>query len=312
MPRLIDDLRAARSVVMPHFVAPWQVGRWDDYARNVMGLVRNPDLPVLLIDNVAAYYFTGTDQEYWSLEKDFPNVAPPYPQFWMEHKMPREIVSKTEGVTDVTKWTPNGRVGMLFTACDPAQSKIEGDPPPGTKWIVWMELFVDYGSASNGIQGPQGATFLCVDAEGKVLDVPWMQSFAPQHLSHLMKHCMTWFHPGLLAVSFLHCKNVTLEDHAVDAPLAKKWRARHGFNPTPYRTLVIEPLKAILRHEGRAHEHGLARAMHICRGHFADYTQGRGLFGKLHGKFWMPSTVRGTKGKSAPPREIEVRIPPSL
>jgi hypothetical protein len=112
-----------------------------------------------------------------------------------------------------------------------------------------------------------------------------------------------------LAVSFLHCKNVTLVDHAVDAPLAKKWKARHGFSPTPYHTLVIEPLKAILRGQGGAGQGtGLAKAMHICRGHFADYREGRGLFGKYKQVVWIPSMVRGTKGKAAPPREMEIRV----
>ena len=311
MPRLIDDLRAAKSVVMPHFVAPWLQKKWDAYAQRVVDLIRDPQIPVLLIDNVAQYYFSGTDQEYWSLDKDFPNVAPPYPQFWMEHKLPHQIVSKTEGVTDLTELTPNGRVGMLFTACDPAQAQYgdQGRPPAETKWILWMEMFVDYGSAMEGIQGPHGATFVCVDAEGRVLTVPFMQSFALPGLEGLMKSCMTWFHPGFLAVSFLHCKNVVLEDHKVDAPLAKKWASKHGGQqPTAYKTLIIEPLKQILRKEGRSHEHGLQKALHICRGHFRDYREGRGLFGKYHGQFWMPSIVRGSKGDKAPPREIEVKI----
>jgi hypothetical protein len=107
----------------------------------------------------------------------------------------------------------------------------------------------------------------------------------------------------------MHCKNVAIIDHAVDKPLAKKWASKHGgLRPTRYKTLVIEPLKQVLRSEGRAEQHGLQKALHICRGHFADYTEGRGLFGKIHGKFWMPSTVRGTKGKSAPPREIVVKV----
>lgn len=308
MARLIDDLRAAGRITMPHYIAPWLVHKWDAYARQVMQIFRDPQLPVLLIENVAKYYFEENDQEYWSLDKDFPNMAPPYPQFWMEHKLPRQINSKTMGVTDVTKWTPNGRVGMLFTAVDPADAKAEGDPPAGTRWIVWMELFVDYGSAMDGIQGPHGATFVCIDAEGQLLGVPFMQSYAEPGMEQLMKSVMTWFHPGFLAVSFLHCKNVVLEEHVVDAPLQKKWRARHGFDQTPYHTLVIEPLKAILRKEGRAHEHGAVKAMHICRGHFADYREGRGLFGKYHGRYWMPSTVRGTKGKAAPPREMEVKV----
>jgi hypothetical protein len=37
---------------------------------------------------------------------------------------------------------------------------------------------------------------------------------------------------------------------------------------------VIEPLRQILRTQGRAHEHGIAKAMHICRGHLRDYREG--------------------------------------
>jgi hypothetical protein len=307
MARLIDDLRAAKSFCMPHFVAPRHHGRWTEYTARTLELFRNPELPVLLIDNVASYYFAGTDQEYWNLEKDFPNIAPPYPQFWLEHKLPRQIVSKTEGVTDLTRITPNGRVGMLFTVVAPENvSLYSGELPAGTRWLLWCDLWIDYGLGA-GITGPHGATFLCVDADGRLIDLPCMQSFASEELAPIMKAYMTWFYPGLLAISFLHCKNVTLVDHQVDAPLAKKWRGRHGFNPTGYHTLVIEPLKEILRTAGRAQEHGLAKAMHICRGHFADYRNGRGLFGKYKQVVWIPSMVRGTKGKAAP-REMEVRV----
>jgi hypothetical protein len=31
---------------------------------------------------------------------------------------------------------------------------------------------------------------------------------------------------------------------------------------------------------------GLPRALHIMRGHFKDYREGRGLFGKVHGMWW--------------------------
>ena len=31
------------------------------------------------------------------------------------------------------------------------------------------------------------------------------------------------------------------------------------------------------------------------------------VFGKYHGKYWMPSTVRGTKGKAAA-RVMEVKV----
>jgi hypothetical protein len=140
-----------------------------------------------------------------------------------------------------------------------------------------------------------------------------MASFGDESVSEVMKNIMAWYNPALLAISFLHCKNVQLVDHAVDRKLAKRYRERHGGTaPTGYKTLVIEPLKAILRGEGRAHEHGLAKAMHICCGHFKDYREGRGLFGKYKQLVWRPSVVRGTKrgtkGRGAPPREIEVKV----
>ena len=308
MPRLIDDLRATAKIGMPWFVEPSKETLWVDYAKRVLELVHDRTLPVLLIDNVAEYLYAGTDQEYWALDKDFPNIAPPFPMFWCEYKMVRTIHSKTEGDTDVSKWLPQGgRVGLLFTAVSREDAQGQGIPDDA-HWIYWCDMFTDYNKPKVTADGPQGATFLCVDAQGRAVSKPWMQTYCSEANAELMKHTMSWYNPVWLAISFLHCKNVQIIENAIDKPLAKKWAAKHGgLQPTSYKTLVIEPLKAILRNEGRAHEHGLQKAMHICRGHFADYTQGRGLFGKYHGKYWMPSTVRGTKGKAAA-RVMEVKV----
>jgi hypothetical protein len=308
MPRLIDEMRASGKVGMPHWVAPKLESAWIGYARKIMPLLSDLALPVLLIDNVAEYFYSGTDQEYWSLDEDFPNIAPPFPQFWVEFKLVRMIHSET-GDVDVSRVLPQGgRVGQLFTAIDPARARWEGELPEGTRWIYWCDMWVDYRRPGGGADGPYGATFVCVDAEGRAVGNPWMQSFAPASGNEdIMKSLMAWYNPALLAISFLHCKNVTMVDHVVDAKLAKRCYERQGYKPTGYKTLVIEPLKAILRQEGRAHEHGLAKAMHICRGHFRDYREGRGLFGKYHQLVWTPSVVRGTKG-SAAPREIKVKV----
>jgi hypothetical protein len=290
---------------MPRFVPPYRQRDWQHLAAKVHEIIKT-DLPVLLIDNVAEYFFT-CDQEYWSLEKDFPNLAPPYPAFWAEHKMVKKIHSKERGDTDVGSLVPKGRIGSLITAVD--RDNVQGeDIPEGTRWILWCELYVDYHARGVTAQGPHGSVFLAIDAEGKPLDRPWMNSFAPESLNEIMKSYITWFNPIFLAVSFLHCKNVTLIDNHVPASLAKKQARASGIAPCRYKTLVIEPLKAILRGEGQSGEVGLPKALHICRGHFRDYREGRGLFGKYHQLVWQPSIVRGTKGQSAPPREIEVKI----
>jgi hypothetical protein len=309
MPRLIDELRAADCrVLMPHWTERSKEQAWIDYARHAALAASDPAMPVLLLDNVANYFYNGTPQEHWSLDKDFPNIAPPFPKFWCEWRMVTKIHSEA-GDVDISQWLPQGgRVGQLFHAIEPKDCKGEGIPE-NARWIYWCDMWIDYSRPHVTADGPQGATFICVDAEGRAIGNPWMQSYGDEASAEILKNIMAWYNPALLAISFLHCRNVQLVDNAVDPKLAKRYRERHGgVNPTAYKTLIIEPLKAILRSEGRAHEHGLAKAMHICRGHFKDYREGRGLFGKYHQLVWQPSLVRGTKGKAAPAREIEVRV----
>lgn len=310
MPRLIDDIRAAGRMEKPWFVREDKVHEWGAHTEFIWAQLQRRDMPVLLIDNVSEYMYSGTDQEYWDLGKDFPNVAPPYPQFWAEHRTPRVIHSKEKGDTDIAALVPNGRVGVLVTAYDVGSVALETEIPQGARWVLLCELLMDWGGACGKryVDGTIGTICIIVDAEGRVMERPFMRSYcAPEH-NDLMCHYMTWLHPTLLAVSFLHCKNVRVDEHTVDKPLAKKFRARHGVEPTGWKTLVIEPLKAVLRHEGKADAQGLAKALHICRGHFRDYREGRGLFGKYHVLAWTPMTVRGTKGKQAPPREVEIRV----
>ena len=119
---------------------------------------------------------------------------------------------------------------------------------------------------------------------------------------------------GLLTLSFLHCKNVTLktveepgssEQSPPSSRKAQKKKRRkqtairdqQPVQPGPtvtYHILDVEPMKQVLRTEGQAEQQGLKRAMHICRGHFAHYEEGKGLFGKYHGTYWRAQHVRGS------------------
>lgn len=247
MPRLIDDIRAAGKFETPWFIPPVKQQAWAEYARRLGEILGAPDMPVLLIDNVADYYFRGTDQERWDLKRDFPNLAPPFDMFWMEHRMPQVIHSKEFGDTNVNKnlnghTLKNGRVGALIYALKPEDVKGDGIPE-NVRWILWADLFIDYGLRDRYAQGPHGATFFAIDDKGALIERPWMQSYsAPEH-NEIMKSYITWFYPSLLAISFLHCKNVLIQDESVAKPLAKKYHARTGAWPVKYKTLVIEPLK---------------------------------------------------------------------
>jgi hypothetical protein len=310
MPRLIDDIRApGAKIAMPWFIAPQLQERWNELGARVWTCLHDPQLPVLLIDNVADYYYSS-DQEYWDLRDDFPNLAPPYPMFWLECKMPRRIHSKEKGDTDVTAFMPNGRQGALCIVANPDHVRKAMPIPDGTRWILHCEQFHDYGFRSVTATGPIGSIVLFIDADGHLLQQPAMVIYCADDYKNEMHNFITYLHPALLAISFLHCKNVAVVDGPVPPKLAKKYERNHGVKPVVPKTLVIEPLKQILRREGRSHDPGgsIQKSLHICRGHFRDYREGRGLFGKLHGVFWSPQTVRGPRGNTPAPREIRIKI----
>ena len=309
MPRMIDDLRVAGRVVKPWLVAAANQDDWWQHTIELWEALRDPNLTVLLLDNVADYYF-GNDQEYWSFATDFPNMAPPYQVFWAEYRLPAKIHSAEVGDTPVG--LTHGRVGILVVALKVSdiEEASADERLANAEWVVTCEIFIDYGFRRDEIQGPHGTVLLAINKEGGIEGNPWMRTYCREHDKDKVTSLITWIHPVMLGVSFLHCHNVTVEEQRMPKPLAKKFRAKHNVEPTRFKTLVIEPLKAILRTEGRSGEVGLPKALHICRGHFRDYREGRGLFGKYHALVWTPMTVRGTKGKTEdiPAREIKIKV----
>jgi hypothetical protein len=70
---------------------------------------------------VCEYFYAGTDQEEWSIERDFPKLVPPFPVFWIEMKRPSRIVSRVNG-TLPSDGLPE-RMGFLFERLELAQGK---------------------------------------------------------------------------------------------------------------------------------------------------------------------------------------------
>ena len=92
--RFADRILSASTMRPPAFVRP----EWIDTAKNLAWLQEGLRRAVVFrIDNVAEYFFAGTPKEEWDICEDFPCLAPPYPVFWMEYKMPKTIISETFG-----------------------------------------------------------------------------------------------------------------------------------------------------------------------------------------------------------------------
>jgi hypothetical protein len=114
--------------------------------------------------------------------------------------------------------------------------------------------------------------------------------------------------PFLLATSFLHCKNVSLIENSPPEKINYNHRIEYGRDLIKYKTLQIEPLKKILHHEGGVSRHGLAKALHICRGHFKDYRE-HGLFGKYQGMFWWENYIRGSRERGIVIKDYQINAP---
>jgi hypothetical protein len=67
-------------------------------------------------------------------------------------------------------------------------------------------------------------------------------------------------------------------------------------------------MKKVLKTEGDSDSVGVQKAMHICRGHFKNYTEGKGLFGKYHGMYWVDSHVKGNKDFGTVNKDYNIKI----
>ena len=119
--------------------------------------------------------------------------------------------------------------------------------------------------------------------------------------------CNAWspIHIVCLGLSFMHCKNIRQVEAKEDP--GERFRRQYKVKKYTYRTLVIGPMKEVLRREGRSETVGLQRALHICRGHFSTYSPEKPLFGRYPGTFWIPDHVRGTKENGEVHKNYEVK-----
>jgi hypothetical protein len=104
----------------------------------LLSLAAVAEAQVLVIDNVAEYFYAGTSQEEWDPKEEFPCVAPPYPVFWMEYRRPSRILSTDYGVKSSAELAEE--CGFLFSVEEPVREVGEGG-----LLALWREN-VDFGN----------------------------------------------------------------------------------------------------------------------------------------------------------------------
>jgi len=112
-----------------------------------------------------------------------------------------------------------------------------------------------------------------------------------------------------LFFDLIHCKNIgTTNNHP--PPALNKKRIKSGKQPLfTYKTLVIKPTGK--KQEAQAAQGLWDNRVHLCRGHFKTYTDENPLFGKVTGRFWWQSAVRGNSKKGVVMKDYLVKSGPS-
>lgn len=133
--------------------------------------------------------------------------------------------------------------------------------------------------------------------------------FLPQHVhSEFLDAAGSSLLPFAFALQLLHCKNVETTPIQV-APKVKMRREKAGIPTVEYKMLSIAPLRKAIQAAGENQGAGssVKRALHFVRGHFKDFSQGKGLFGKYQGLYWWHDQARGDANKGVIDKDYRVK-----
>lgn len=186
----------------------------------------------------------------------------------------------------------------------------EFDRPVDWYWLCLASLFIETSEGDHIVQSPMVEFMVAPD--GSLLEARWnmneRRGDPVETIRVIFMECWPTF---LLAISLMHCKNVTVDPGPARSPkMVKAWTKRHGRPPLRFHTLTIEPMRRVLRESGaESRGTGLRHAMHIARGHFKDYRDGSGLFGKRHGLYWWDAHVRGSRDEGVVTKDYRVAKP---
>lgn len=312
------------KIHLKQYAYPWAPDSWVASKKIAEQILLSPDVSAVskqdiresfLIDAtpISDYLFMGTDQEEWIINKDFPNIAPPYPQFFLEFRAPDKIVSKKCDTSEWGEMRPSSW-GVLCRGAEiakitPWRRMWEDFSRLGARWALSMQLFYRYRiHGFIACEGPVWEIQVLVGEKGEpmirqgtddVLMVGFpssqeraqfirMQSYASGESAEALARehyaeLSPYFNCAFLTLSFLHCKNVAVRKR--EDPSTKLL----------YHDIDILPMRKILQDVGQEGELGTKAALQICRGHFRNYEEGRGLFGKHHGTFWFDMHARGVE-----------------
>lgn len=271
------------------------------------------------ITNVADY--AAAHYDVLQVE-DAPVQVSPWPTAWMEFTFPKDthpIFKRRAGLVEQVALESGAHLQVITVFLGAAQADrrpvaigydLRVLAPNGERYATGGPMPITPDESANitamGWKVPPSRDLCAVGTF-----VPKATSDAPRDdvVRNMQEHIGTTVGIISLAMTFAHCKNVAIQEHHAPHKVAAK-RAKAGKPPiTSYKTLLIDPMREVLKTEGNVEKNGLKKALHICRGHFATYTDDKPLFGRVTGTFWKPMHVRGSKERGEVKKDYVIGAP---
>jgi len=273
----------------PKVVPPWPVC-WFEFRTpsfiNVGGKITTNDFPAVCTGVLATTLEIKEDKRRSAIEDDMLSalIFSQYPHGELTRQLRDPLVQ--EAVTD--------RQDKI------AKRVSEGWMP---RWITFFKVFIL--SRSKMILDLIDIS-IYISEDGRVIPdlllhvpgldiIPTLISKPPVEGRDFLTDLSSSLLPVLFSLSLLHCKNVEIINEPRPSKKVLKARQKRGKPYLRYKQLIVDPMRKQTRHEAESGESSIKRALHICRGHFKDYRDGEGLFGKYKDIYWWDMHARGDK-----------------
>lgn len=109
-------------------------------------------------------------------------------------------------------------------------------------------------------------------------------------IDNMEKDCQVDLNILGMALRLLSCKNITTEQTQPSEKLNRVRKKRGRSELFTYHTIVIKPVG---RYQEGIPKYLWSNRIHLCRGHFKEYTEERKLLGKHTGRYWWQPQARG-------------------
>lgn len=300
------------------------------------GVVHDPPVlesgEIILVDNVADYYYDFLPDDFslgdtlkipWDYDKHYPFVSPPFEEMWFEFRTPKIKEYKRLGVKvvgqemlSIADWEklPAAMVAAMV-------NQFGDNVVDKCKWLLMM---TPYAEMTDGrIMGPYGNYVVGVAPDGALAKddngehIYCVNSVEPR-IANLLQPLL--INPVFMAISFMHVKNASMIRQAPVTPMTRNQKKKAKKNPPTSRYYVLK-IDAIENARGGGAGGGGGgggghggggggggeSSLHIVRGHFADYSNGKGLFGKYKGRYWVSAHLRGNPEVGVTEKDYDIK-----